>query len=233
MGEMNGFVFSITFILLFSALLISVPVDMQGQGDTPVLNSPVDPSLILGFDDYTNYSKASFVGVGTLTYSYSLGGFDWIITNLGSTFTLGAKKYWAGWLYLGWMNFVNFISPDNINLGTILSLEQIQNDAVNGTVRYNLLFVDDGNDAGALVFYWDTGDYDDCADAWLNSELYILHGVGIGTTPTANIVALLVGLLFLQLPDCPVLINALIATPLWSTIVFVLWFVIKETIPFV
>lgn len=232
-NEQFGFVFAISFIIVFAGLVIAVPSDLQGQGQTPQIHAPVDPSLIAGFEDYTNYTGAVFTGVGTLSYAYSFGGFDWVCSNAGETFTLSAKVYWAGFLFLGWYNFVNFINPDSVNLGTILSLSQIQSDADNGTVRYNLLFVDDGNDAGSLVLYWNTTEYPDCADAWLADELYFVHGVGFSVTATNNIGALLVGLLLLQLPEIPTLLQLLIVTPLWASIVYVLWYVIKEMIPFV
>jgi len=232
-NEQYGFVFAITFIIVFAGLLVAVPTDLQGQGETPTVNAPVNPSLIAGFDDYENYTKSEFSGVGTLTYYYSLGGYDWIISNLAETFTLGAKVYWAGFLWLGYVNFVNFISPDGDNLGTILSLTQIQADAEEGEVRYNLLFADDGNDAGTLVLYWNTTLYSDCADAWTHSVLYFLHGVGFAATATNNVGALLVGLLFLSLPDVPALLQLLLVTPLWASIIYVLWYVIKEMIPFV
>lgn len=231
-SEQYGFVFAITFIIVFAGLLVAVPTDLQGLGETPTINAPVDPSLLTGFDSYDNYTGAQFTGVGTETYAYSLGDFDWINTYTAS-FTLGAKVYFAGFLWLGWLNYVDFISPDSINLGNILSLSQIQTDADNGTVRYNLIFVDDGNDAGGLVLYWNTTEYADCADAWLADELYFLHGVGFGANPTNNIGALLVGLLLLSLPQVPTLLQLLIVTPLWASIVYILWYVIKEMIPFV
>jgi hypothetical protein len=61
----------------------------------------------------------------------------------------------------------------------------------------------------------------------------MLHGVGIDATAAMDIAQLLLGLLFLQLPDVPVLVNVLIAVPIWASVVYLIWFVIKETLPFV
>lgn len=232
-SEQYGFVVSLTFIVLFATLLVASPTDLQGLGETPENISPVNPSLITDFEESTNYTKSDFTGVGTLNYEYELGGEIWLCHNIASTFTLGAKIYVAGIIWLGAVSFVKFISPNGIDLGAILSLEQIAEDADNGTVRYNLQFVDTGNAGGGLVVYWNTTLYSDPADAWANDVLYFLHGMGIGASATNNIGTLLVNLLLLSLPDVPVLINILLVTPLWASIIFVLWYVIKEMIPFV
>ena len=106
-------------------------------------------------------------------------------------------------------------------------------DDTDGSHRYDLKFIDSGDSAGKLVIYWNVTAYPDINDAWDNNALHILHGMGIEDTATANIGALIVSLLLLQLPDVPVLINLILVTPIWACIVYVLWFIIKEMIPFV
>ena len=76
-------------------------------------------------------------------------------------------------------------------------------------------------------------EYEDPEDAWDNDVLILLHGLGIEDTATANIGALIISLLLLQLPEVPTLINIFIAVPIWACIVYVIWYIIKEMIPFV
>ena len=92
---------------------------------------------------------------------------------------------------------------------------------------------DSSSAAGALVLYWNTTTYATSSDAWDNDDLYMLHGVGIESTATNDIGALIISLLLLRLPEVPPLVNVLLAVPIWACIIYVLWFIIKEMIPFV
>lgn len=236
-SEQRGFVFSVVFIIIFSTLLASVPVGFQGSGEEPDTIIPIDPNLLTGFAATENWTPAAYSWIGGIIpyyYDYDdLGGRDWRSYTDDDTFlSLGAKVYWV-WFWFGVLDFCKFESPSGQNLGTQLDFDQIDADAEGGTVRYSMTLTDSGDSAGSLVIYWNETAYSSANDAWDNDELYLLHGVGIDSTATTNVAALLISLLFLQLPDVPVLINIFIAAPIWACIVFVLWYVVKEMIPFV
>lgn len=229
--EMRGFVFSIVFIIVFAGLLASIPADLQGQGGTAETVLPVDPQLITDFSDDEDFTRTDF-SAGVQVYDYDLGGFKWRCLYDGSQFSVYRKILIAGVLWLGATKSTQFYLDNGTNRGQFLSYTELEGDAEDGTVRYDLELTDSGNEAGGFVFYWNTTTHSDPEDAWDNDILYLLHGIGIDASATQNIGALLVSLLFLQLPNVPVLVNLLIATPIWACIVFVLWFVIKEMIPF-
>lgn len=229
-SEQRSFVFSVTFIVIFSLLLATLPLGLQGPGETPDFVTPVDPNLITDFTDSVYFVRANF---SFWTYSYDLGDRSWICSTDDSVFTLAAKVLIGGFLWLGGLDFCKFISPTGTDRGQILSLVEIEADADNGTVRYSLQYSVNGNDAGGFVAYWNTSEYSSTSEAWLDNGLYLLHGVGIQNTASLNIASLLVSLLLLQLPDVPLLVNVLIAVPIWAGIVYILWYIIKETIPFV
>lgn len=231
---MRGFVFSIVFIIVFATLLASVPAGLQGTGLDPDTVIPVDPSQLAGFDETENYTKSAFTGTPK-TYPYSLGSRDWscLWGDLpDDIFALAALVYWFGLFWLGHTDPCKFISPEGIERGTTLAISEIDEDAEEGLVRYSMLFTTTGEDAGSFVVYWNTTQYTDPQDAMDNDVLYLLHGVGFSSTATNDIGALLVSLLFLQLPQVPTLVNAFLAVPVWACIIYVLWFVIKEMIPF-
>jgi hypothetical protein len=235
MAEMRGFVFSLIFIIVFSTILSSIPVGFLGTGASPETVIPIDPSLLSGFDETQNYTKSAFTGT-VKTYAYSLGSRDWNCLWVDLTddvFSLTALVYVFGFLWLGQTDPCKFLSPDGVNRGTTLAVSAIAEDAEDGTVRYSMLFTTTGEDAGSFLVYWNTTQYTDPQDAMDNDALYLLHGIGFSLTATTNIGALLVGLLFLQLPNIPVLVNMFIVVPIWACIVYVLWYVIKEMIPFV
>lgn len=231
MSEHRGFVSALIFIVIFGAFVATIPVDLQGTGGTGDTIIPIDPSLVSDFAESEQYNRTDFGGiVYPYYYEYDMNGYSWMVTHTATVdFTLGAKVLIGGILWFGAMSYCSFKSPDNVDRGTTLSIAEIEADAENGVVRYTLTF-DNGNDAGAFVAYWNTTTYSDPEDAWDNDELCLLHGIGI--TANTNIASLLLGLLFLQLPDCPLLISLLIATPLWANIIFVIWYIIKEMIPF-
>jgi len=228
--EHYGFVFAVTFIIVFSALMATMPQGLQGQGATPDIMTPVNPNLLTDFADTEEFNKTNFGGVLSFYYVYDLptGGTTWECVFATDSFFLGAHALFLG-LWLGGYNWVNFISDNGTDYGTSVSFDDIESDAEDGVVRYTLQYEDTGNAAGGFIFYWNITTYSDPSDAWDNDELILLHGIGL-TTDT-NIASLLLSLLFLQIPEVPFLVNVLLVTPIWASIIFVAWFIIKSMIP--
>ena len=228
-GEMRGFVFSIVFIIVFATLLSTIPAGLQGPGETPSGIIPVSPSLLTGFNNYENWTKAACsAGIK----EYDLGGRSWVFAELADTIVIFAKVLIAGFLWLGQVDTCKFVSSDGVNRGDELTFTEIETDAEDGSERYEMQFTDSGDKAGSFVVYWNTTTYADPLDAWDNNLLHVLHGVGFDASATANIGSLIVGLLTLQLPGVPVLVNMFLAVPIWACIIYVLWYIIKEMIPF-
>lgn len=234
-GEMRGFVFAVIFIIVFSTMLVSVPAGLQGPDETPDTVIPIDPSIISGFAESENYTQSAFYPVaGSYWYEYdALGSRDWVAgTDNATIIQLAAKILFLGIFWFGQIDSCEFTTQDGEDRGIQLSFSEIDADSTDGAVRYSLDLTTSGDSGGSFVAYWNTTAHANSVDAWLADELYLIHGVGIAETATANIGALIVSLLFLQLPDVPVLINAFIAVPVWACVLFVLWFIIKEMIPF-
>jgi hypothetical protein len=233
MAEYKGFVFAIMFILFFSALVTMIPTGLYGAGEEPDLVTPVEPILLAGFSVSENWTAGDLVETNP-QYQYSLGGWDWYFYHRATgSIELGSKIYWGGFLHLGQLDSQEFISPSGENKGYSITCDDLDEDADNGTVRYDLYSISSGNSFGAMVFYWNTSEYSDSQDAFDNDELYYLHGMGFNEQATNNIGFLLVSLLFFQVPDVPAEINVFLITPTWASIIYILWYIIKEMIPFV
>lgn len=234
-SEQRGFVFAVTFIIIFGVLIATIPAGLQGPEETLDMVIPVEPSIISGFSISEGYNKSDFSPVGAfLEYEYELGGRTWICDLVGGVdFYLAAKILFGGWLWLGTTDSCKFISPNGEDRGQGLGFTEIAEDATDGTVRYAVRYIGAGTSAGGFVLYWNTTTYSTPAYAWGNSSLFIIHGQGIEETATADIGSLLISLLLLQLPDVPLLINILLVVPIWASIIFILWYIIKEMIPFV
>ena len=234
-GEQAGFVFAVIFITLFAGFTAMIPVDLQGKGGTATIPVPVDPTLVSDFTESITFTESDFIGITGLYYQYDGsedGGdafpYTFECDFVTDTFYVGSHVLWFG-LWLGAYDWCNFVNENGTTYSSV-TFNDIDNDANEGTVRYNLIFSSSGKDAGALVFYYNTTTYTDASDAWDNDALYLIHGYGF--TPNTNIISLLVGILFLQLPDVPTGINLLIATPPWASIAFIIWYIIKESLPF-
>lgn len=227
-GEIRAFMFCVVFITMFGLLLNTIPTDFQGVGDAGDTVIPIDPSLVTGFAASEEYCKSNFTGT---SYEYTLNSRDWVAGGASSYLSLSAKKKVFG-LWLGGLDICTFYAPDGSSNGITLEHTEIDADATDGAVRYTIQF-DSGDAAGFFVVYWNITEYATATLAWAASDLWIIHGIGFDSSATTNIGALLVSLLLLQIPDVPILIGALLATPPWACIIFTLWFVIKETMPFV
>jgi predicted secreted protein len=231
MAEMKMFVFAVTFIVLFSTLFITIPTDLQGSEVTPNPIIPVNPNVVTDFSDSETFQKSDFIDSTYYWYADALGGYEFECMFITDSFYLAAKSKFFG-IWLGAMSTIIFKYENGTSDSGGLSFTEIEDNAVDGVVSFNLVFQDGGTSAGTFLFYWNTTTYgDDPSAAWTGDGLYLLHGVGI--TTNTDIVSLLLSLLFLQLPDCPILINVLLATPIWASIIFLFWFIIKETLPFV
>ena len=230
-SEQKGFVIGVSFIILFAGLIGSIPNDLRGPEQIPTLATPINPSLVTDFEDFEDWNMTDLSAYDQ--YVYSLGSRDWVFSHYVGTIQLGAKVLIGGVLWLGQLDSCEFISPTGINRGPVLTATEIDEDADNGTVRYEMRYIVDGSAAGGFVVYWDTNSYTSSADAMLGDDCYFMHGVGITDSSTGDITALIIGLLLFQLPDVPPLINLLLATPIYASFAFILWFIIKETIPFV
>jgi len=230
-SEQRGFVFSVAFIIIFSTLLATVPAGLHGPDGTGSNVFPVNPNTLTAFSDGENYTKSAFSG-SPLLYEYSLASKEWRCNYYATVFILAAKVLIAGILWLGHTDSVNFVSDTGADRGATLSLAEINEDSNDGTAEYVITHVISGEAAGGFIAYWNTTTYDNSSHAWDNDELYLLHGIGLESTATADIGALIISLLLLQLPDVPVLINLFIVVPIWACIIFVIWFIVKEMIPF-
>lgn len=230
MSEQRTFVFSVTFIIIFSVFLSTIPVGLLGEGTDPDMITPVSPNVVAGFSDSETYQESNFT-LGF--YYYELNGREWVSTGLGAGIELYSKILFAGFLWLGGIEPVKFISSEGVDRGSSLLFTEIETDADEGTISYDMLYVDTGNAAGSFIIYWNSTLYSDPTDAWDNDVIYFLHGVGLESTAVIDIGSLLLDLLTLQIPEVPLLVNVLLAVPIWSSIIYLIWFIIKEMIPFI
>lgn len=212
-------------------MLSSIPVGLQGQGETPNEIDPIFPVSLTGFSDTELFLRDNFT---TFTYEYNLNDREWIWAADDTYFSAFAKILILGIFWFGGVDATEFVlEADGTNRGEALTLTELDADDIDGTATYKLKYADIGGIAGTIIFYWNTTLYATASIAWVNDGLYILHGVGFDSSATANAGSLLVGLLTLSVPDVPEIVQILMLSPIFGCVVYLLWYIIKEMIPFI
>lgn len=226
--------FSVVFILVYTGLFISIPIGLRGPGGEASEIIAVNPNLVMSFAESANWTSGDYAPAVApfYDYTYTLGVNDYRSVTDDSTFlSLSAKQYWLV-LWLGDVDPVKFVSENGTDRGVTLYFDDIDEDAANGTAVYSMTFTEAGQSAGTLICWWNETVYSTVANAWAADELQIIHGLGIAEAAVLDIGSLLISLLLFQLPDVPVLINILLAGPIWACIIYIMWFIIKEMTPF-
>ena len=231
LAEMKGFVFAVVFIMIFGTVVATIPTGFLGAGSTATEITTVNPNLLTDFAESANWTgeTGDFGGVTGTYYTYEVGTTTFECIFITDSFYVARHDLFFG-LWLGGYSYVNFINEDGTNYGDSVSFTDIDNDAVDGSVRYSMVYDSDGTSAGGFVIGWNETTYSGSEDAWDNDELYFVHGTGI--TADTNIASLLIQILFLQVPNVPILLQLVLVSPVWACILYLLWFIIISMIPF-
>ncbi len=222
MAEMKTFAFAVSFLLIYSAFLSTVPPGLLTDTyENPILSN-LDPQLLVGFDSSVQYNSTTYTAN---YYSYELGGYEWATWESVTSYKLGVKAIVFGiWIdtAINW-----FINSEEEYRGTELTFVIMQEDSTNGTVRYTTSnrFV-----TSAVVFYWNTNDYTYAWEAWGNDSLQVVHGIGASAEAPQNALSLVLGMLSFSIPGIPFLLQVLLSSPIYASIMYLIWFLIKEVI---
>lgn len=224
MAEMKTFAFVVSFLLIYSAFLSTVPPGLLVDTYENPIIADVNPQLLVGFNESVQYNSTSYTGN---YYGYELGGYEWASWESVTSYKMGVKAIvWAIWVSTALNDFVN---EEGENRGTELTFVEMQEDSDNGTVRYDAVnrFVSSG-----VVFYWNTNDYTYAWEAWGNDSLQVIHGIGASAESPQNALSLVLGMLTFSIPGIPFLLQVLLSSPIYASILYLIWFFIKEVIPF-
>lgn len=114
-----------------------------------------------------------------------------------------------------------------------MSFTEIDADLNSGSAVYSMMMTDSGKNAGDYIIYYNTTTYDNASAAWDGGGLYFLHGVGFDSSAGADAGSLLISLLTLSVPDVPEIIQVIVLSPIFACVCYLIWFIVKETLPFV
>lgn len=223
MAEMKGFVIVVSFLLIYSALLGTMPAGFTTDTyEAPSLGT-IDPQLISGFDSYAMYNVTNYTASAL---DYSMGGHLWTSLESATVFTI---YYRTIIFFIIPVYTTQEFSFEGASRGYELEWATVQDDAENGTVRYTATCP---QATTGVMFVWNSSDYQYCWDAWGNGSLTVIHGIGASAFAPQNALSLVLGMLTFSIPNIPTLIQVLLSAPIYACVAFLVWFFIKEVIPF-
>ncbi len=217
--------------------MTSIPIGLLGTGGTPDNLTPIDASLYTDFANSVSFDPTDF-SAGTYSdyYEYQIvtGNFYVCKNYYGADrfISIGKEVRYAGF-WFGQEARTDCYDENGTKYDGGVFLSEVKDVANDGYAKFDLRYIKSGNSAGSLIFYWNSTAYSDPQDAWDADELYFMHGQGIDSSASVDITSLLLSLLTLQLPNVPVILSIILASPFYACVIFVGWFIIKETLPFV
>lgn len=135
------------------------------------------------------------------------------------------------WIIIPALHRVQWLNAKGVNEGTEVSVLEIETNSVDNASRYTAQC---SHFSYYSNFAFNGSLYANFTDAWNHHGLYAFFGVNFDDVNTSyNAFDLIAKLLFFQLPECNVYINALIAIPIWITIGYLVYVLIIKVIPFI
>jgi hypothetical protein len=169
------------------------------------------------------YNATNFTAGGL---DYSMGGHLWTALSADSLFKL---LYRTSIFFSIPFYTLNEMAFENFDRGTTLTFLEIYNDSEEGTVRYSAVCP---QATSGVVFVWNASDYVYPWDAWGNGSLTVIHGIGASAFAPQNALSLVLGMLTFQIADIPILLQVILNAPIYADVAFLVWFLVKEVIPF-
>lgn len=115
------------------------------------------------------------------------------------------------------------------------TLDTLYPNNVTGTFDALKFYVEREGDVkfyGSVTF--NSSKYSDCSEAWSNSELYLELGVDWDNVKTTfNIFNMFSSVFFVQIPNVPVYVKALIGTPMWVSFIIAVFIIMSRLIPLI
>lgn len=249
-SELRGLILCVTFLGSLTLLIGWMPVELYTASEGKVVEVP---SFYEAIDTYSFADSADTPMNETLGWTYPLDN-TWYVVEPDDDATgnkeigghdvemfykkanesgLAVKhQHLYGALIFTFAHWQNHYDRNGVNRGETLTVEEIQANSENnqtskfkvGCIHFNMIAIYNFN-------YTKWGTF---ANAWNMHELYVYHGVNFDQVNTAfNAFDLISMLLFFQLPEMNLYVNALLAIPMWCCIAYLVYVLLIKVIPFI
>ena len=243
-SELRGLIFVVTFLGSLLLLIAWIPPQLfeASEGRTVSVPDLFESIDVWSFAETFTYQMNETGGssIGTMYYITN-SGLD--IGNRDFTFyyrqanetplELKMQHNWF-WFIFPQLEMMEWMNYKGVSRGVILSVDEMEDDSPdNETVQYRVISPKKGWQYFAS-FSFNSTLYGNFTHAWDFHGLHFFWAVNFDQVGTSFNAFQLIGmLLFFQLPDINVYINALMAIPIWACVAYLVTIFILKVIPLI
>ena len=237
-GEIKVFITVVTFLGVFALLVSMIPGQFAVQSKTYRQVSVPEYFEAIDIQSFVETKNLTVPAYDEYGLDCSVGGWELRIypyysplMNMYGLVLRHIDRWWIfayGWHSLRWRS-----KAKGIDLGDILDKDELL-EYYDSERKVAEFIASCEHTTVYVAFAYNTTKYDNIVDAWANSELWMLIGIGFDQVNTSTNAWNVIGkLLFFQAPDVHPAINALIAIPIWAAIAITIYILVLKAIPFV
>ena len=246
-AELRGLITAITFLGVFVLLIAWIPPEFYQAGTARNVGIPdVFESIDVWAYAETFQYQMNETGGGTIGNKYYITNTGLDIGNRDFTFyyskanltehELKMQHNWY-WLIFPQAENLEWISiKTNEDRGKLLDDVEMEVDGENQTeaVKIAKYRAKTKNFQYVAFFQYNSTKWGNFTQAWNHHELYFFWAVNFDEINTSfNILQLIGMLVFFQLPDVNMYLNAIIAIPFWVTVAYLVVVLFVKVIPFI
>ena len=242
--ELGAFIFCVTFLGSMVLLIAWIPAQLYTADNGRIVEHPemFESIDVWSFSETFSYQMNETGGYSVGEWYYfeddamNIGNRDFRFNYKCANETpleLYIRHKWV-WFIFPQFETMEWMNNKGVSRGDYLSVEEMENDSPdNVTVQYRCISPKKGFQYFASFSYNSTlhGNF---THAWNYHGLYFFWAVNFDQVGTSYNAFQLIGmLLFFQLPDINVYVNALLAIPIWSCVACLVTLFILKVIPFI
>ena len=243
-SELRGLIVIVTFLGVSFLLIGLMPAEIYVAGETRTIETTEFEGIdVLSFADTANLCMNETGGAyefGAPTWyrmqvddgTGDLGGHDvefvYRIAN-ESTHELRNEHLYGVFIFT-FGHDMNHYDKNGIDRGTILDVSEIE-DNRNPDNDTSMFTIKCSDFNARLIMNYNGSKWSNFTEAWDHNELYAFHGINFDQVSTSYSAFDLIGrLLFFQMPEGNLILNAIIAIPVWVGIGYIVVILIYRTI---
>ena len=243
-SELRGLLFVVTFLGSLVLLIAWIPPQLFEASEGRTVGAPemFESIDVWSYAETFTY-RMNETGGGTIGTMYYITNDGLDIGNRDFTFyyrqanetplEVKMQHNWI-WFIFPQLEIMEWKNYQGVSRGLYLSVDEMEADSPdNSTVQYRVISPKK-NFQYFASFSYNASIYGNFTHAWDFHGLWFFWAVNFDQVGTSYNLAQLIGmLLFFQLPDINIYVNALMAIPLWACIAYLVLVFFVKVIPFI
>ena len=247
-SELRGLIVIVTFLGVSFLLISLMPSEIYSAEETRTVETPEFEGIdVISFVDTANTAMNETGG-----WTYPLDT-SWYIVEIddgdgegkkdlgGRDLDMWYKKanetehkikheHLYGVFIFTFSHFMDHYDKSGINKGKTLDVSDLEANR-NPDNKTSMFRIKCNHFEATAIYNFNSTKWANFTDAWDHNELYVFHGIDFDQTSTGyNAFYLISRLLFFQMPEMNVVLNMIIAIPVWIAIGYIVVILIYRTI---